>query len=108
MKKLNKQCIVCSTKYSYCSSCAEDKKKPLWMNQYCSENCRNLFTAASDYIANEITKDEAKRVVQNADLRNKSNFRESIIDFINEMQTDAIQDHGVNDTNIEHKNKKNK
>lgn len=88
MAKLNKICICDNTKYSYCPTCAADNSKPAWMNMYCSENCKNLFQAATDYNAGEINFEDAKKIVEKADLSNKDNFKPSIVRFIDEVLSD--------------------
>lgn len=82
----NKICICCSKPYEFCTGCAKDNEKPSWMNIYCSENCRSLFQGATDYRAGEITKDQAKKIVDNADLTNEKNFKDSIKKFIKEFK----------------------
>lgn len=85
MAKNNKICVCCTKAYSYCPHCSADDSKPSWMNMFCSEDCKNLFQAATDYYAGELTKEKAKEIVKNADLSNKSNFKTSIVKFINEL-----------------------
>lgn len=85
--KSNRTCLVCGNKYYYCSGhCQESLNKPSWMAIYCSENCRTLFQGATDYKAGEITKEQAKEIIDKADLSNMSNFKESIQKFINEFK----------------------
>ncbi len=85
MAKNNKTCTVCKTLYSYCPHCSADNSKPSWMNMFCSENCKNLFQAATDYYAGELTPSKAKAIVEKADLSNKDNFKPSIVKFIDEL-----------------------
>ena len=87
MAKLNKICIVCGKKYEYCPHCSADNSKPSWMNMFCSENCKNLFQAATDYYAGELTPSKAKTIVGKADLSNKDNFKSSIIKFIDDLSS---------------------
>ena len=49
MVKNNKKCILCGKVYSYCNSCSEFDHLPRWMECYCSENCKEIFNALSDY-----------------------------------------------------------
>ena len=86
MAKLNKTCAVCGTKYSYCPVCSADASKPSWMNMFCSENCKNLFQAATDYYAGELTPGKAKAIVRKSDLSNKINFKPSVQKFINALE----------------------
>ncbi len=95
MAKNNKTCVCDGTRYSYCPHCSADNSKPSWMNMFCSENCKNLFQAATDYYAGELTPSEAKVIVENADLSNKENFKPSVqkfIDALEDIKTDEIID----------------
>lgn len=85
MAKNNKTCACDGTHYSYCPHCSADNSKPSWMNMFCSENCKNLFQAATDYYAGELAPSKAKAIVEKADLSNKDNFKPSIIKFIDEL-----------------------
>ena len=87
MAKNNKICVCDGTRYSYCNTCSADNSKPSWMNMFCSENCKNLFQAATDYYAGELTPSKAKAIVENADLSNKDNFKPSIVKFIDELSS---------------------
>lgn len=88
MKK-NRICLCCSHHYSYCNTCSHDANKPLWYSIYCSENCKNLFQAASDYFMDKMSKDEALKAIENADLSKKDKFSDGIKKFINEVMPDA-------------------
>ena len=88
--KNNRTCLVDGKKYSYCPSCSQDKNKPAYMATFCSENCMKLFMAASDYAANEISKEDAKKIVDKADLSNRKNFKASINKFIAEILGEKI------------------
>jgi len=87
MAKNNKTCVCDGKRYSYCPHCSADNSKPSWMNMFCSENCKNLFQAATDYYAGELTPSKAKVIVENADLSNKDNFKPSIVRFIDELSS---------------------
>lgn len=86
MAKLNKTCTVCGTKYSYCPVCSADNSKPSWMNMFCSENCKDLFQAATDYYAGELEPGKAKVIVEKSDLSNKENFKPSVQKFIDALE----------------------
>lgn len=85
MRKYNKTCIVCGEKYTFCTSCSEFDKYPRWMGIYHDENCKNIFTIASDYIEKVITKEEAKEKFDKCDLTNKDKFHKTILNAINEI-----------------------
>ena len=70
MVKLNKQCICCKTKYTYCPSCSRaDSLKPTWYSDFCSETCMTLWTTATKYNMSMLTKPEAKSIISALDLK---------------------------------------
>lgn len=84
-KKNNKECIVCSTRYTYCPTCTAYASIPRWKNIYHDENCRNIYNIASEYAHGMIDKDEAKTRFNNCDLSNKESFKEFYVSVINEV-----------------------
>ena len=87
MRKRVKQCIVCGAEYTYCNSCREHASQPSWMAIYHDENCRNIMNIATEYMAGNITKADAKSELDKCDLTNKKNFKESVLKAINEIYT---------------------
>ena len=83
MKKDNRTCACCSVKYTYCNTCEGQKNEPAWKAVWCSENCKNIFMAVTDYLAKEINKSEAKHILEKCDLSNKNSFDKPIVDAIN-------------------------
>ena len=65
---MGRTCLLCKQEYKYCKSCKSDVKKEPWNTLYCSENCKNISTALTDYNLEHITKDEAKVLLSNCDL----------------------------------------
>ncbi|MDO5399139.1 MAG: hypothetical protein Q4G33_14575 [bacterium] len=68
MKRNNKTCLVCQTKYTYCSSCEEFARLPRWMTCFCGENCHNVFNIISLYEDKHISLEEAKQKLDACDL----------------------------------------
>lgn len=85
MAKLNRTCVNCQRKYPYCPSCSSDLNKPAWMSIFCSANCKDLFTAATDYFANELNEEQAKEIIDKADISNKQNFNKGVQKFIDKI-----------------------
>ena len=83
MAKNNRKCICCSTEYRYCGNCSEDRLKEPWHAIYHDENCKNIFNAASDYLAGAITKEEAKENFDKCDLSYKDKLHHKIVEAIN-------------------------
>ena len=65
---MSRKCLLCKQEYKYCKSCKSDAKKEPWNTLYCSENCKNISTALTDYNLEHITKEEAKSLLSNCDL----------------------------------------
>ena len=89
MRIINRTCIVCGHKYSYCPSCAEDSNKPTWMTIFHDENCKNIFKATSDYLQNAMSKEDAKDILDKCDLSNKNSMHRTVIEAIDEIYADT-------------------
>ena len=87
MRKRTRKCIVCGAEYVYCNNCREYASRPSWMALYHDENCRNIMNVATEYMAGNITKGEAKEQLDMCDLKNKKNFKESVLKVVNEICT---------------------
>lgn len=84
---VNKTCIVCGAKYEYCTSCSKYDRFPTWMNQFDSENCKNLFMVATDYNAGELTLTEAKTRVKALDVSHIDEYASGVKKTIKEIMT---------------------
>lgn len=80
-----RKCIVCGKEYEYCNRCSSHANMPTWMALYHDDNCRSIMNIATEYMAGNITKADAKSQLDNCDLTNKKNFKESIVKAINEI-----------------------
>lgn len=76
-KKGLRMCCVCHKEYSFCLCNSEDRNKPTWYFAYCSENCKDIYTATSDYEDKKISADDAKKQLDKLDLSQIANFGES-------------------------------
>ncbi len=77
-KKGLRTCCVCHQEHMYCPVCnPEDRNKPTWYFAYCSENCKDIYTATSDYENGNISADDAKKQLDKLDLSQIANFGES-------------------------------
>lgn len=78
--RFNRKCILCKQDYSYCTSCRDDANKPTWMKLYCSENCKNIFTALNDFNFKLIDKDQAKERLSkcNTSIKLNEHYRNEI------------------------------
>lgn len=76
-KKGLRTCCVCHKEYSFCLCNPEDRNKEPWHFAYCSENCKDIYAATSDYECGKITANEAKEQLDKLDLSQIANFGES-------------------------------
>ena len=71
-------CCVCRKDQLFCPQCRpEDRNKPTWYFAYCSENCKDIYAATSDYENGNISADDAKKQLDKLDLSQIDNFGES-------------------------------
>lgn len=102
--KDNKTCLVCGTKYTYCSSCSQYASLPLWMNHFHSENCKMIYNTVVGYDQKSITQEEAVSRLSKCNIENMDNPNESIRKIldkiylcqsdvaVNEISTDCMSD----------------
>ena len=70
MAKLNKTCLACRIKYNYCPSCSvADRIAPSWKSEFCSESCKDLWMALTRYNMSMLSKEEAKSIILELDLK---------------------------------------
>ena len=80
-----RECIVCGKEYEYCNRCSSHANKPAWMALYHDDNCRSIMNIATEYMAGNLTKADAKSQLDNCDLTNKKNFSESVAKAVGEI-----------------------
>ena len=85
MIKKTRNCIVCGAEYEYCNNCRNHKSLPTWMAIYHDENCREIMNITTEYMAGNITKEDAKAQLDSCDLSHKKDFRESVLLAVNEI-----------------------
>lgn len=85
MKIKKRSCIVCGKEYEYCNNCSQHSNLPSWMAIYHDENCRNIMNIATEYMAGNLTKAEAKSQLDGCDLTDRKNFKESVAKALNEI-----------------------
>ena len=80
-----RKCIVCGKEYEYCNRCSSHASMPTWMALYHDDNCRSIMNIATEYMAGNLAKADAKSQLDKCDLTNKKNFSESVAKAINEI-----------------------
>ena len=100
-KKGLRTCCVCHRDFSFCLCNPEDRNKPTWYFAYCSENCKDIYTATSDYENGNISADEAKTQLDKLDLSQIANFGESYQKAIMKINENATPVEKTDDTTKE-------
>ena len=77
MGKLNRTCIICGKKYSYCNNCQSDANKPTWYFIFDSQNCHDIYEVCTQYRDKEITVAQAYEKISKLDISNIKNFAEA-------------------------------
>ena len=79
MARLNKTCLACQTRYSYCPTCSRaDALKPSWSNEFCCESCMSLWMTLTRYGMSTLTKSEAKSIISDLDLKPIDEYAECV------------------------------
>ena len=81
----SRKCIVCGKEYEYCNRCSSHANMPTWMALYHDDNCRSIMNIATEYMAGNITKSDAKSQLDVCDLTDKKNFKESVAKAVGEI-----------------------
>ena len=68
MAKYSRKCVLCGKEYEYCNTCFTFFSKPIWMFNYCSEDCKDIVPILTDYVLNKINKEEAKEQLEGKDM----------------------------------------
>lgn len=84
-RKINRTCITCGEQYFFCGDCSETRHLEPWHSIYHDGNCKKIFMAVTDYLANEITKSQAKEILNTCDLSKRQSFKGKIPETINEI-----------------------
>ena len=79
MAKKDRKCICCGTKYQYCPDCGGHYRfKPTWYSQFCSEECKELWSTATKFNMSMLSKQEAKEVISALTLKDHSEYVECV------------------------------
>lgn len=79
MGRRTRECYLCGHDYQYCPTCSQDKMKPVWMSEFHSENCKNIFDICTRFNMKLMSKIEAQDALNACDLTNKENFKSYVI-----------------------------
>ena len=66
----NKKCLACQTAFSYCPDCSNaDRLAPAWRAEFCCEDCKTIWSTATKFNMNKLTKAEAKAIISALKLK---------------------------------------
>ena len=80
-----RNCIVCGKEYEYCNRCSSHANMPTWMALYHDDNCRSIMNIATEYMAGNLTKADAKSQLDECNLTDRKNFKDSVAKAVNEI-----------------------
>ena len=65
-----RKCLSCGTKYDFCPDCrGADRLAPAWRSEFCCEDCKTLWSTATKFNMNRLTKAEAKAIISALTLK---------------------------------------
>ena len=66
----NRRCLSCQKSFSYCPDCSRaDALKPSYFSEFCCEDCKTLWSTATKFNMNRLTKAEAKAIISALTLK---------------------------------------
>lgn len=84
-EKNNATCPICGKRYYKCLSCKSKMKAQPWKEYTCTSSHYQVYQVLRGYNFGIYTKEEAKSRLQNIDLSDLNNFKESKKKIINEI-----------------------
>lgn len=84
-----RKCVICSSVYEFCPTCASYDKEPRWKLLFHDENCKKIYEVANAYGSEQMSAEEAKAKLEKLDLSNKKNFATGVRDTIDRIFRNA-------------------
>ena len=78
-----RRCICCNKAYKYCGQCKEYSNLPAWMNEFCSEECKELFNIMSVYNMGYADKSQIEKVIKKYNITDYSKYKSSTANKLN-------------------------
>ena len=79
IKEENSTCIICGKKYHLCIACERSKTNwQQWKVIADTENCYKIYKVLNDYNFNKISKEEARSLLGELDLKEVDSFKENV------------------------------
>lgn len=85
MAENNAVCSICGKAYHLCLSCSDAMKLHPWKTYTDSQNCFQVFQVVRGFSTGVYTKDEAKKKLQNVDLKDINSFRPHIKKIVKDI-----------------------
>ena len=74
-----RKCTVCGTTYSYCPRCKQYAADPIWKMNYCSQDCKDLYSTVDKFIFKHISAEDAKKALSGNKVQVKNDELKKII-----------------------------
>ena len=84
-----KVCKICGKKYEYCGNCGGAPVRQTWRNEFCCEDCLNIFQVCCRYVGKDISKEDAYHLLKIYNIDNKV-AQESVKETVDEIMTAVI------------------
>lgn len=107
MSRDARKCTVCGTEYNYCPRCSRYVHLPKWKTMFCSEGCKELWDAASEYRATGAGKARFDALALKVDASGLDAYHPVIAEMVLEVQTAPAPPHGKQAVQKEKKPKQN-
>lgn len=88
-------CICCGNEYDYCPHCGDSKNLPRWMTNYDDEGCHIAFQTVTDYLAGEVTKEAAKVILSDVNLKHRDHFITSVAKYVDEILDGKVAENKI-------------
>ena len=75
MARRQRKCYLCGELYQYCSTCSQDRTKPVWMAEFHKEDCMKIFDICTRFNLGLLSKSDAQEMLIECDLSNIENFK---------------------------------
>ena len=86
--KYERICIMDGTHYEYCPNCNKYNHLPRWMMSFCSDKCHDAFTVFCSYKRGNVTKADARKILEGLNLSNAELLREDFKKIYEEIMND--------------------
>lgn len=85
-----RKCIVDATSYEYCPRCGHTSESTeTWRNNFCSENCREIYNTVNAYTHKRITAGQAKIQLEKLDTIKLPEYADAFKIAIVEIMADS-------------------